>query len=75
MGRGARGRQRSERTEPRSLPRRCTGTTWADVDSRPADYQVVVVMSVQPQGPPSGKTPGVHLLPLLEATGDLVAAT
>ena len=45
------------------------------MDSRPADYQVVVVMSVQPQGPPSGKTPGVHLLPLLEAAGDLAAAT
>ncbi|MFF4952758.1 hypothetical protein [Streptomyces chattanoogensis] len=47
----------------------CPGTTWADVDKNPGDYQVVVVMSVQPQGPPSDNEPadGVHRLPLLEA--------
>ncbi|MEU9123899.1 hypothetical protein AB0C96_29225 [Streptomyces sp. NPDC048506] len=51
----------------------CPGTTWADVDKHPGDYQVVVVMSVQPQGPPSDKQPadGVHRLPLLEATRDI----
>ncbi|MFF8429870.1 hypothetical protein ACF07Y_32920 [Streptomyces sp. NPDC016566] len=51
----------------------CPGTTWSDVDKKPGDYQVVVVMSVQPDGPPSDKQPadGVHKLPLLEATRDI----
>ncbi|MGW0882825.1 hypothetical protein [Streptomyces sp. NPDC002671] len=51
----------------------CRGTTWSDVDKHPSDYQVVVVMSVQSQGPPSDATPagGVHQLPLLEATRDI----
>ncbi|MFF4043890.1 hypothetical protein [Streptomyces sp. NPDC001816] len=51
----------------------CPGTTWSDVDKHPGDYQVVVVMSVQPDGPPSDKQPadGVHKLPLLEATRDI----
>ncbi|MEU6093003.1 hypothetical protein ABZ865_40870 [Streptomyces sp. NPDC047085] len=51
----------------------CPGTTWSDVDKHPGDYQLVVVMSVQPDGPPSDKQPadGVHRLPLLEATRGL----
>ncbi|MFF7970859.1 hypothetical protein [Streptomyces sp. NPDC007905] len=51
----------------------CPGTTWSDVDQHPGDYQVVVVMSVQPQGEPSDSRPtdGVEPRPLLEATHDL----
>ncbi|MFF0001650.1 hypothetical protein [Streptomyces avermitilis] len=51
----------------------CPGTTWSDVDKNPGAYQVVVVMSVQPQGEPSDSQPtdGVDLLPLLEATRDI----
>ena len=58
-----------------TVDRLCPGTTWSDVDKKPGDYQVVVVMSVQPDGPPSDKRPadGVHPLPLLEATRDFSA--
>ncbi|BDM74637.1 hypothetical protein HEK616_81240 (plasmid) [Streptomyces nigrescens] len=53
----------------------CDGTTWSDVDRHPGDYQVAVVMSVQPHGEPSDSRPagGVLPLPLLEATRDLSA--
>ncbi|WP_333777022.1 hypothetical protein [Streptomyces sp. IBSBF 3136] len=39
----------------------------------PGDYQVVVVMRVQPQGEPSNSEPtdGVDPLPLLEVTRDI----
>lgn len=60
-------------TRTLALDSLCPGTTWSEVDKHPGDYQVVVVMSVQPQGPPSDKQPadGVHKLPLLEATRDI----
>ncbi|MFF4571988.1 hypothetical protein [Streptomyces sp. NPDC001410] len=60
-------------TKTLALDSLCRGTTWSDVDKHPGDYQVVVVMSVQPDGPPSDKEPadGVHKLPLLEATRDI----
>ncbi|TVL93784.1 hypothetical protein [Streptomyces sp. SAJ15] len=51
----------------------CPGTTWSDVDKHPGDYQVVVVMSIQPQGEPSDSptSDGRRPLPLLEATRDI----
>jgi hypothetical protein len=60
-------------TKTLTLDSLCPGTTWSDVNKHPGDYQVVVVMSVQPDGPPSDKQPadGVHKLPLLEATRDI----
>ncbi|MFJ9869253.1 hypothetical protein [Streptomyces sp. NPDC101165] len=62
-------------TKTLTVDRLCGGTTWSDVDKHPGDYQIVIVMSVQPDGPPSDKQPadGVHKLPLLEATRDISA--
>ncbi|MDT3398417.1 hypothetical protein RKE29_17475 [Streptomyces sp. B1866] len=51
----------------------CAGTTWADVARRPGDYQVAVVMSVQPDGPPPAGRPGVRPVPLVEATRGLAS--
>ncbi|MFF7235860.1 hypothetical protein [Streptomyces collinus] len=74
-GRGARGYPVGRRPYRGTLAidSLCPGTTWTDLDRHPGDYQVVVVMSVQPQGAPSTGRPanGVDPLPLLEATRDL----
>ncbi|WP_333772288.1 hypothetical protein [Streptomyces sp. IBSBF 3136] len=70
-GRGALGYPVGRRPYTGTLPidGLCPGTTWSDVDKHPGDYQVVVVMSVQPQGEPSNSEPtdGVDPLPLLPA--------